>query len=150
MNPRLDYARIAPEAHRALATLNRYLEECSIEAPLRYLVDLRISQINGCVYCMDLHSEQARAAGVPQQKLDCLPGWDEAPFYTDRERAAFAWAEAVTHVSDGHVPDAAFEAVRPHFTDRELADLTFLIANMNAWNRMAVSLRKLPSVRQEG
>jgi alkylhydroperoxidase family enzyme len=99
---------------------------------------------------MDLHSRQARAAGVPQQKLDCLPGWDEAPFYTDRERAAFAWAEAVTHVSDGHVPDAAFEAVRPHFTDRELADLTFLIANMNAWNRMAVSLRKPIPVRQEG
>jgi len=147
MSTRLDYAHHAPEAYRAMAALNRYLADCSLEAPLRYLVELRISQINGCVYCMDMHSQQARSVGVPQQKLDCLPGWDEAPLYTAREKAAFTWAEAVTHVSEHHVPDAVFDAVRPHFTDRELADLTFLIANMNAWNRMAVSLRKLPEAR---
>lgn len=148
MNSRLDYPRVAPEAYRALGALHRYLEDCSLEAPLRYLVELRISQINGCVYCMDLHSRAARSAGVSQQKLDCLPGWDEAPFFSERERAALTWAESVTYVSEGHVPDAVYNEVRPHFTDRELADLTFLIANMNAWNRLAVSLRTVPPVRQ--
>jgi len=147
MSTRLDYAHIVPEAHRALAALNRYLADCSLEAPLRYLVELRVSQINGCVFCLDKHSHQAREVGVPQQKLDCLPGWDEALFYSERERAALLWAEAVTRVSEDHVPDAVFAAVRPHFTDRELADLTFLIANMNAWNRVAISFRKLPEAR---
>jgi AhpD family alkylhydroperoxidase len=147
MSARLDYAHIVPEAHRALAVLTRYLADCSLEAPLRFLVELRISQINGCVYCLDKHSEQLRSVGMSQQKLDCLPAWDEAPFYTERERAALAWAEAVTLLSDGHASDAAYEAVRPHFTDRELSDLTFLIANMNAWNRVAISLRKLPEPR---
>ncbi|MGV3723733.1 MAG: carboxymuconolactone decarboxylase family protein [Actinomycetota bacterium] len=147
MSTRLDYAHHAPEAYRAMAGLNRYLVDCSLEAPLRYLVELRISQINGCVYCMDMHSQQARSVGVSQQKLDCLPGWSEVTFYSERERAALGWAEAVTRVSEDFVPDAAFEAVRPHFNDRELSDLTFLIANMNAWNRVAVSLRKLPEVR---
>jgi AhpD family alkylhydroperoxidase len=147
MSARLDYAHIVPEAHRALIGLSHYLGDCSLEAPLRYLVELRISQINGCVYCLDKHSEQARAAGVSQQKLDCLPGWEEAPFYSERERAAFMWAEAVTLISEGHASDAVYNAVRPHFTDRELSDLTFLIANMNAWNRVAISLRKLPEPR---
>lgn len=147
MSARVDYAHIVPEAYRALAGLGRYLADCSLEAPLRYLVELRISQINGCVYCLDKHSEQLRGVGVSQQKLDCLPAWDEAPFYTERERAALAWAEAVTLISEGHASDAAYEAVRPHFTDRELSDLTFLIANMNAWNRLAISLRKLPEPR---
>lgn len=147
MSTRLEYERIVPEAHRALAALSRYLVDCSLEAPLRYLVELRISQINGCVFCLDKHCQQAREVGVPQQKLDCLAGWDEAPFYSERERAALQWAEAVTRVSEDHVPDAVFAAVRPHFTDRELVDLTFLIANMNSWNRVAISFRKLPEAR---
>ena len=110
-------------------------------------MELRTSQINGCAYCVDLHSEQARKAGVSQQWLDCLPVWDETPFYSNRERAAFAWAEAVTRVGEDHVPDAVYEEVRPHFTDRELVDLTFIIATMNAWNRLSVSFRKVPVVR---
>ena len=111
---------------------------------------LRASQINGCAYCIDMHSKDARAAGETEQRLYLLDAWREAPFYTDRERAAFAWTEAVTKVTEGHVPDAVFEEVREQFNDKELADLTMAIAAINAWNRMAISFRALPGGYQPG
>lgn len=149
MNERLPYARLSPEIHRALVAVNAQLKEGTIEPALKALVDLRVSQINGCLYCLDLHAQQARAAGVSQQKLDCLAAWDEASFYTERERAALHWAETVTRVSESHVPEAIYNEVRPHFSERELADLTFIIAVMNAWNRVAISFRKQPEARPE-
>lgn len=149
MTYRVDYARHAPEAYRTLAAMHPYLDSASIEKPLRYLVELRTSQINGCSYCIDLHSQQARAVGVPQQLLDCLLAWRETSLYSDRERAALTWAETVTNISQGHAPDAIYEEVRAQFTERELSDLTFIIATMNAWNRMAISLRKPLVTRRE-
>lgn len=149
MKERLPHARISPEIHRALAAVNGQLKAGSIEPSLKALVDLRVSQLNGCLYCLDLHSQEARQAGVSQQKLDCLAAWDEAAFYTERERAALLWAETVTRVAENHVPDAIYETVRPHFSEKELVDLTFVIAAMNAWNRIAISFRKQPEIRTE-
>jgi AhpD family alkylhydroperoxidase len=142
MTPRLDYARLAPEAYRSLAAIHPYLDSSSIEKPLRYLVELRVSQLNGCSYCLDLHSNAARSVGVPQQLLDCLPAWKETDLYSERQRAALLWAEAVTQIENNHAPDALYEEVRGQFSEQEMADLTFAIAAMNAWNRLAISLRK--------
>ena len=149
MKERLAHARLSPEIHRALVAVNLQLKAGVIEPALKALVDLRVSQINGCLYCLDLHAQEARAAGVSQQKLDCLAAWDEASFYTERERAALHWAETVTRVAENHVPDAAFAEARAVFSERELSDLTFIVATMNAWNRIAISFRKQPPIREE-
>ena len=150
MQPRLDYTKASPGTVRALFGLEVYLHGCGLEHRLLHLVKLRASQINGCAYCIDMHSKDARAAGETEQRLYLLDAWREAPFYTDRERAAFAWTEAVTKVTEGHVPDAVFEEVREQFNDKELADLTMAIAAINAWNRMAISFRALPGGYQPG
>jgi AhpD family alkylhydroperoxidase len=150
MQPRLDYTKASPGAVRALFGLEVYLHGCGLEHGLLHLVKLRASQINGCAYCIDMHSKDARAAGETEQRFYLLDAWREAPFYTDRERAAFAWTEAVTKVTEGHVPDAVFEEVREQFNDKELADLTMAIAAINAWNRMAISFRALPGGYQPG
>lgn len=120
----------------------------SIDDRLRALVELRVSQINGCVYCVDLHTTEARAAGETQQRLDCLPVWPECPFFDASERAALAWAEAVTLLAETGAPDPVFEALGAHFTDQQIVDLTLIIAQMNAWNRLAVSFRHLPDARE--
>jgi AhpD family alkylhydroperoxidase len=138
MQPWLDYTKASPGTVRALFGLEVYLHGCGLEHGLLQLVKLRASQINGCAYCIDMHSKDARAAGETEQRLYLLDAWREAPFYTDRERAAFAWTEAVTKVTEAHVPDAVFEEVREQFNDKELADLTGAIAAINAWNRMAI------------
>ncbi|HYK10242.1 MAG TPA: carboxymuconolactone decarboxylase family protein [Gemmatimonadales bacterium] len=150
MQPRLDYTKASPGTVRALFGLEVYLHGCGLEHGLLRLVKLRASQVNGCAYCIDMHSKDARAAGETEQRLYLLDAWREAPFYTDRERAAFAWTEAVTKVTEGHVPDAVFEEVREQFNDKELADLTMAIAAINAWNRMAISFRALPGGYQPG
>ena len=144
MQPWLDYTKASPGTVRALFGLEVYLHRCGLEHGLLHLVKLRASRINGCAYCIDMHSKDARAAGETEQRLYLLDAWREAPFYTDHERAAFAWTEAVTKVTEGHVPDAVFEEVREQFNDKELADLTMAIAAINAWNRMAISFRALP------
>ncbi len=143
MSARVEFMKVAPEAYQAMAGLERYLAKCSIEKPLRELVKLRASQINGCAYCIDMHWKDARAAGETEQRLYGLTAWDESPYYTERERAALAWTEAVTLVSEEHVPDAAYEAARGHFSEKELVDLTWAIAAINAWNRMAVAFRSV-------
>ena len=148
MEARLDYAAIAPEFMKAMHGLERYVQNSSIEAPLREIVKLRASQINGCAYCVDMHWKDARAGGESEERLYSLVIWRESPLYTERERAALLWTETVTLLSETHVPDEVYEEVRQHFTDKELVDLTATIALINAWNRFGVTFRDVPGVYQ--
>ena len=148
MKTRFDGAKVAPGALQAMMGLEQYLHGCGLEEPLIHLVKLRASQVNGCAYCIDMHWKDLRAAGEGEQRLYSLGAWRECPFYTERERAALAWTEAVTLVSQGHVPDPVYEEVRPHFTDKELADLTLAVATINAWNRLAIAARTEPGTYQ--
>jgi AhpD family alkylhydroperoxidase len=144
MEPRIDARKYAPEAQKAMFALEKYIAECGLEHGLIHLLKLRASQINGCAYCIDMHSKDARALGETEQRLYALDAWRETPFYTDRERAALAWIEAVTLVSQTHVPDSVYEEVRKFFSEKEIVDLTFVAATINAWNRLAISLRAVP------
>ncbi len=144
MKVRFNYATVAPGIYDAMDSLENYLDACGLEKPLRFLVQLRASQLNGCAYCLDMHWKDLRAIGENEQRLYSLDAWRECPYYSERERAALAWTEAVTLVADGHVEDAVYEAARTHFSDKELADLTFAIATINAWNRLAISSRTVP------
>jgi len=147
---RLPYFQIAPDAIKSLSATRAYLDSSSISKRLRALVELRVSQINGCAYCVDMHSREARQQGETQQRLDCLVVWRETTFFDERERAALAWAESVTLVSQTGVPDTIFEVARSQFTDKELVDLTLIVSMMNAWNRLAISFRQGPAARPEG
>ena len=144
MQPRIDYGKVAPGAYKAMLGLESYLHGCGLEVPLLHLIKLRASQLNGCAYCLDMHWKDLRACGENEQRLYGLDAWREAPYYTDRERAALAWTEAVTNVSQGHVPDEVYEEAHRHFTEKELADLTLAVAAINAWNRLAISARTVP------
>jgi AhpD family alkylhydroperoxidase len=128
--------------------LEAYLHESGLEIPLLHLIKLRASQINGCAYCLDMHWKDLRAIGENEQRLYGLDAWRESPYYTDRERAALAWTEAVTRITEGHVLDEVYEEVRPHFSEKELADLTLAVATINAWNRMAIASRAVPGTYQ--
>jgi uncharacterized peroxidase-related enzyme len=141
---RINYQRVAPEAVSKLAAVTKYLESSSLDPLLRALVEIRVSQINGCVYCVDLHTEQARRLGETQHRLDMLPVWHEAPYFSERERAALTWAEALTHVSKTHAPDADYDLLCEHFSEKEIVDLSIAIALMNAWNRISIGFRKVP------
>jgi len=151
MADRISHHRIAPEAGKALGgATSAYFRASAIDAKLRALVELRVSQINGCAFCVDKHSQEARAAGEAQQRLDCLPVWRETPLYTERERAALGWAEAVTLVQQTHVPDDVYQQATAQFSEKDLVDLTFIVAVMNAWNRIAISFRQGPKPRTDG
>ena len=127
---------------RALFGLNGYLAKSGkIEQNLLHLLELRVSQLNGCAFCIDMHSKDLRAAGETEQRLYLLDAWRESPFYTERERAAFAWAEAVTFVTNGHVPDEVYEEARKQFSEEELVDLTFAVTTINTWNRLNIAFR---------
>jgi AhpD family alkylhydroperoxidase len=141
---RFDYAKVAPGAYRAMAGLEHYLHESGLEENLLPLIKLRASQINGCAYCLDMHWKDLKSIGETDQRLYELNAWEEGPFYSDRERAALAWTEAVTRVADSHVPDEIYEHVRQHFSEKEMADLTLAVATINAWNRLAISARTTP------
>jgi AhpD family alkylhydroperoxidase len=143
MKARFDYSA-APGIYTSMRALENYLASCSLERTLVHLVKLRASQINGCAYCIDMHWKDLRAAGENEQRLYALDAWREYDVYTDRERAALAWTEAVTLVADGQVPDAAYENVRAHFSEKELSDLTFAVATINVWNRLAIASRMVP------
>ena len=145
MQPRLNITESSSGAYKAMLALETYVRGSGIEKPLLELVKMRASQINGCAYCLDMHSKDARAAGETEQRLFCLPAWRECPFYTDRERAALQWTESLTLIANDHVPDSVFESVRPHFTEKELADLTLAVVAINGWNRIAISFRSTPS-----
>ena len=144
MEPRLDAGKLAPEGYRALAGLEQYVRRCGLEISLLELVRLRASQINGCAYCVDMHTKDARAEGETEQRLYAVGVWEETPFFTERERAALAWTEAVTLVGQDHVPDAVFERARSQFGEKELVDLTLAVIAINSWNRMAISFRAVP------
>ncbi len=142
MHPRIDLTKyLGSELGRAMLGLSAASEAAGLERTLLHLVKIRASQMNGCAYCLDMHTKDARLLGETEQRLYALAAWREAPFYTDRERAALEWTEAVTRVGDTRVPDATFEQVRQHFSDDELVALTFAIVVINSWNRLAVSFR---------
>jgi AhpD family alkylhydroperoxidase len=148
METRIAYARVAPGAYRAMLGLEEYLHQCGLEESLIDLIKLRASQVNGCAYCIDMHWKDLRALGESEQRLYGLDAWEESPYYSDRERAALAWTEAVTNIRDGHVRDEVYEDVRRHFSEKELADLTLAVAAINAWNRLAISARTEPGKYQ--
>jgi len=136
---RMDYTRVAPDAVHAMYALQRYTQDSGLEHSLLELVKLRSSQLNGCAYCLDMHSKDARAGGETEQRIYVLSAWREAPFYTPRERAALAWTEAVTLIPGG-ASDELYASVREHFNEKELVDLTMAIITINGWNRLAIAL----------
>ncbi len=144
MKPRIEYAKVAPGARDAMLGVERYVHGAGLEPALLELVKVRASQINGCAYCLDMHTKDARAGGEKEQRLYAVAAWHEAPFFTERERAALAWTEAVTLVGGTHVPDEAYEAARKQFKEKELVDLTLAIVAINGWNRLAVAFRTVP------
>jgi AhpD family alkylhydroperoxidase len=148
MNTRFNYAKVAPGVYDAMDALDRYVQNCGLEGPLLLLVQLRASQINGCAYCLDMHWKDLRAAGENEQRLYSLDAWRECPYYSERERAALSWTEAVTLLAGGHVPDVVHEEARAHFAEKELADLTLAIAAINAWNRLSIAARLRPGTYQ--
>ena len=147
MRARIEYYKLAPEGMKAMLALESYLAKCGLDHKLLHMLKLRASQINGCAYCIDMHWKDARAAGETEQRLYALDAWEESPFYDDKERAALEWVEALTGL-EGHVPDRVFDRVRSHFSEKEVVDLTFLGAVINAWNRIAISMRSVPGIYQ--
>lgn len=149
MKSRLDPQKTSPAAYNAMLHLETFLRKSSkLEPSLLELIKMRASQINGCAYCLDMHSKDARAAGETEQRLYTLSAWRETPFFTDREQAALAWTEAVTLVGEDHVPDEVYEQARQRFTDEELVNLTLAVITINGWNRIAISFRMVPGEYQ--
>ncbi|HEX4020692.1 MAG TPA: carboxymuconolactone decarboxylase family protein [Acidobacteriaceae bacterium] len=148
MESRWNYLKAAPGAYKAMQGLGLYLRDCGLEESLRHLIMLRASQINGCAYCLDMHWKDLRAIGENEQRLYSLDAWRECPYYTERERAALAWTEAITLITNGHVPDEIYEEVHTHFNEKELSDLTLAISTINAWNRLTIAARTVPGTYQ--
>jgi AhpD family alkylhydroperoxidase len=148
MTPRLNPYKAAPEAMKALVALETYVQESGLDHSLIDLVKIRASQINGCAYCIHMHTSAARARGETEERLYLLDAWHELPLYNERERAALAWTEAVTFVSQTHVPDAVYDLARQHFSETELFNLTLCVAAINAWNRMAISFRSVHPIHR--
>lgn len=149
MEPRINFNQVAPRAIEKLRGLEHYINtESGLEPSLRELVKTRASQINGCSFCIDMHTKDARAAGETEQRLYALNAWRETPFYSDRERAALEWTEAITLITEDHVPDDVFFRVRQFFTEAELVNLTLAIVAINSWNRMAIAFRAVPGEYQ--
>jgi AhpD family alkylhydroperoxidase len=148
LEARIDYLKSGAGVIKVMRGIEQYLHESGLEQSLLHLIKLRASQINGCAYCLDMHWKDLRAIGENEQRLYSLDAWRECPYYTDRERAALAWTEAVTLITNGHVPDSVYEEVRPHFTEKELADLTLAVAAINSWNRLSISARTVPGAYQ--
>ena len=149
MQPRLQAQKASPGAYHAMLGLEMFVRKSSkLEPSLIELVKMRASQINGCAFCLDMHSKDARAAGETEQRLYALNAWSETPFFTDRERAALAWTEAVTLVADGHVPDAAYDEAMQQFSEEELVNLTMAVVTINGWNRLSIAFRAVPGEYQ--
>jgi AhpD family alkylhydroperoxidase len=144
MTPRIEHHKVDPNALKAMLGLQAYVNESGIEHSLLELVKLRASQINGCAYCIDMHTKDARARGETEQRLYLLDAWREAPFYSERERAALAWTEALTLITDGHVPDEVYEAARAQFSEEELVNLSVAIVAINGANRLNIAFRTVP------
>jgi AhpD family alkylhydroperoxidase len=148
MAVRIDVQKDGEGAMKAMLGLERYLHGCGLEQGLLHLLKLRVSQMNGCAYCLDMHWKDLRAIGENEQRLYSLDAWRECSYYTERERAALTWAEAVTRITDGHVPDDVYEEVQAHFTKKELADLTLAVVAINGWNRLSIAMRNEPGTYQ--
>lgn len=151
--PRLPYPKLAPEAYRTLQSLGHYLRTAtSLDAVLLGLVDLRASQLNRCGFCIGMHTKELKHANEPDSRIHALEKWRESDAFTPRERAALAWTEEITNIQDGHASDEAYAAVSEYFNDKDLVDLTFAIATINAWNRLAIAFAAEwnPPVRQGG
>jgi AhpD family alkylhydroperoxidase len=148
MEPRINYLKAGRGVYEAMLGLEKYLHQCGLEESLIDLIKLRASQINGCAYCIDMHWKDLRSLGESEQRLYGLDAWEESPYYTDRERAALAWTEAVTKIREGHAPDEVYENAAKQFTEKELADLTLAITTINAWNRLAIAARSVPGTYQ--
>src|SRR3954470_2611113 len=150
MISRIDYAKASPAGYKAFGGVYVYLQDCGLPKELIYLVYLRVSQINGCAYCIDMHSRDLLKLGIPVDKLVLVPVWRDArEVFSARERAALAWAETVTRVAETGVPDADYEAAAAEFSDKELADLTYAVGLMNAYNRLSISFRVPPAVAKK-
>lgn len=149
MQPRLNPQAAAPEAMAGMFALEKAVVDGGLEHGLVHLVKTRASQINGCAYCIEMHTRDARRAGETEARLYLLDAWREAPHYTPRERAALGWTEALTRIADTHAPDADYAALDPHFTDAEKVVLTLLIGAINSWNRLAIGFRSVPPVRKD-
>ncbi len=141
MKQRLDYSATAPDGIRILRQLERYLKKAGLEPALVELVKLRASQLNGCAYCIDMHTKDARSHGESEQRLYGITAWRETPFYSERERAALAWTETVTNISESQATEEIYQQVNRHFTEKELVDLTLAVIAINSWNRLAISFR---------
>lgn len=150
MEQRVNLFEKGQDAMRAMLSLNGYLAKSSLEKSLLHLIEYRVSQINGCAYCLDMHSKDMRAAGENEQRLYCLAAWRETPFYNARERAALSWAEALTFVAEGHVADEVYEEARKEFSEEELVDLTLAVSVINSWNRINIAFRTTPGTYQVG
>lgn len=148
MQPRLDVPKVAPDVYKAMSALETCVHQSGLESSLLELIKTRASQINHCAFCLDMHTKDARANGETEQRLYTLPAWRETPFFSERERAALAWTEALTLVAETQVPDDVYEIARKHFTEKELADLTLAIVAINGWNRLAIAFRKEPGTYQ--
>jgi AhpD family alkylhydroperoxidase len=144
MEQRIDLTKHALDAQKSLYALEKYIANSGLDHKLIHLLKMRASQINGCAYCIDMHSKDARALGETEQRLYELNAWRETPFYTDRERAALEWTESLTLVSQTHVPDEVYESVKQYFSEKEIVDLSILVSVINVWNRLAISTRTLP------
>jgi AhpD family alkylhydroperoxidase len=144
MTARLEYRKFSKEPLKALLDLEAYLSQCGLDPKLLHMIKLRASQINGCAFCIDMYWKDARAAGETEQRLYGLDAWRESPYYTERERAALEWTEALTLISNTHAPDEAFAALQAQFSEKEIVDLTYAISAINSWNRIAISLRAVP------
>ncbi len=144
MHSRIEYIKAAPALFKAMRPLDDYVRNCGLEPSLIDLVLIRASQINGCAYCIDMHTKDARSRGETEQRIYELNAWRETPFYSEREMAALAWTEAVTLITDGHVPDDLYEEARKQFSEVELVNLTVTIGLINMWNRLSISFRSVP------
>lgn len=144
MEPRIKLENAPKGAYQAMSGLESYVRNSGLEAPLVELLKTRVSQINGCAYCIDMHTKDARAHGETEQRLYALSAWRETPFFSERERAMLEWAESLTLISENHVPDEIYERVRKHFTEDELVNLTMAVVAINGWNRLAISFRSVP------
>jgi len=149
MQNRIDAARVVPELMAAMGNLEARVRESGLEASLWHLVKVRASQINGCAYCLHMHTREARRDGESEERLYILSAWRDSPLYSPRERRALAWTEAVTRIADSGAPDADYEALTAHFSEKEIAALTFLITTINAWNRLAISFRNVHPVQKK-
>ena len=148
MKARMDFRKASPQGAKAMGELHAFVKRCGLDHMLLELIKLRASQINGCAHCIDMHTKELRAGGESEQRLYLLNAWEESPFYSDRERAALAWTEALTLITDGHVPDEVYEQARAQFSEEELANLTCAVIAINGANRLNIAFRTVPGSYQ--